>query len=59
MRVFAALDRLTENGAGDVRKLHGDTDELRLRVGDYRVRFVATADGIQVKRVLHRSESYR
>jgi len=45
MRIFAALQRFAETGAGDVKKLDGNTDELRLRVGDWRVR--------------HRSETYR
>jgi mRNA interferase RelE/StbE len=59
LRLFAALHRFAETGVGDVRKLQGDTEELRLRVGDYRVRFLETSDVIHVKRVLHRSEAYR
>jgi mRNA interferase RelE/StbE len=59
MRVFAALHRFAETGVGDVKKLRGDTEESRLRVGDYRVRFVEEADAIHIKRVLHRSEAYR
>ncbi len=59
MRIFAALHRFAETGAGDVKKLQGDTGGSRLRVGDYRVRFVEEADTIHVKRVLHRSEAYR
>jgi len=51
--------RFAETGEGDVRKLKG-TDELRLRVGDYRVRFVEPdAATMQIKRVLHRSVAYR
>jgi mRNA interferase RelE/StbE len=59
MRIFEALHRFADNGAGDVRKLRGDTEELRLRVGDYRVRLVETSAVLQVKRVLHRSQAYR
>ncbi len=59
MRIFAGLHRFAETGAGDVKKLEGETDELRLRVGDYRVRFVEDADTIHIKRVRHRSEAYR
>ena len=59
MRIFAALHRFAETGAGDVKRLQGQADELRLRVGDYRVRFVEEADATTVKRVLHRSEAYR
>ncbi|MBS1826574.1 MAG: type II toxin-antitoxin system RelE/ParE family toxin [Acidobacteria bacterium] len=57
MRVFTALQRFADTGEGDITKLKG-TDEFRLRVGDYRVRFVRTeSHAIQVKRVLHRSEA--
>jgi mRNA interferase RelE/StbE len=59
MRLFRALDRLIETGSGDVKKLEGNTDELRLRVGDWRIRFTESPGGITVKRVLHRSEAYR
>lgn len=59
MRLFAALHQFAETGVGDVRKLQGNPADLRLRVGDYRLRFVEEADVIQVKRVLHRSEAYR
>ncbi len=39
MRIFTALHRFAETGEGDVKKLQGESGELRLRVGDYRVRF--------------------
>jgi len=59
MRIFVAVQRFAETGEGDVSKLRG-TDELRLRVGDYRVRFVEPdAATMQIKRVLHRSAAYR
>jgi mRNA interferase RelE/StbE len=59
MRIFTGIHRFAETGIGDVKKLAGDTDELRLRIGPYRLRFVETMDTILVKRVLHRSEAYR
>jgi mRNA-degrading endonuclease RelE of RelBE toxin-antitoxin system len=59
MRIFAALHRFAETGVGDVKRLQGDTEECRLRVCDYRVRFVEEADGIQIRRVLHRSQANR
>ena len=40
MRIFAGLHRFAETGVGDVKRLEGETDELRLRVGDYRVRLL-------------------
>ncbi len=30
MRIFAALNRFAETGEGDVKKLQGESDELRL-----------------------------
>lgn len=60
MRVLHALHRFTESGAGDLKALQGDTEELRLRIGDHRIFFVHTADdAIQVRRVRNRREAYR
>jgi mRNA interferase RelE/StbE len=60
MRIFAALLRFAETGEGDVKKLQGSSDELRLRVGDYRVRFTeAPENTIRIHAVLHRREAYR
>ena len=60
MRIFAALHRFAESGEGDVRKLQGQSGELRLRVGDYRVRFTQEADdSIRIHAVLHRKDAYR
>jgi len=53
------LQRFVETGVGDVRKLEGNTEDLRLRVGDWRVRFVEESESVIVKRVRHRSEVYR
>ena len=39
MNILTAIHRLAETGAGRVKALQGDTDEKRLRVGDFRVRF--------------------
>ena len=60
MRILGALHRLAESGAGDLKALKGNVEELRLRVGDYRVFFAYTADEvIEVRRVRHRGEAYR
>lgn len=60
MRIFASLQRFAETGEGDVRKLKGESGELRLRVGDYRVRFTDDADGsLRIHYVRHRKEAYR
>lgn len=59
-RVKASVERLAENGVGDVRKLQGiHPAEYRLRVGDYRVRFGIAGHTLQVLRVLNRREAYR
>lgn len=60
-RVLTALDRYVADPAvGDVRKLVA-SDEWRLRVGDWRVRFLRDPDTktLVVRRVLHRREAYR
>lgn len=61
MRILTALDRFARTGEGDVKKLQDvDPPELRLRVGDYRVRFNEDPPGtLCVHSVLHRSEAYR
>ena len=60
MRILSALDRFAESGVGDVKALQGEWEELRLRIGDYRLFFVYTpADAIEVRRVVHRKEAYR
>jgi mRNA-degrading endonuclease RelE of RelBE toxin-antitoxin system len=60
-RVTAALTRLAETGHGDVKRLTGHGTELRLRVGDWRVRFErdTTAGSINVLRILPRGRAYR
>lgn len=60
MRVLSALHRFAESGIGDVKALQGEREELRLRIGDYRLFFVHTAaDAIEIRRILHRKEAYR
>lgn len=59
-RVVDALQRLADEGAGDVTRLRG-SDQLRLRVGDWRVRFRYDypALTIEVLRILPRGRAYR
>ncbi len=60
LRLFAALLRFAETGQGDVQRLQGRTDELRLRVGDWRIRLVQEAEHtLRILRVRHRREAYR
>lgn len=60
--IVNALDRLAENPySGNIRKLTGLENEWRLRVGQWRVRFVINDDEhtIDVLRVLPRDKAYR
>jgi len=60
MRIFTTIQRFAETGEGDVKGLKGESGELRLRVGDYRVRFTSEANGtIRIHAVRHRREAYR
>jgi len=59
MQVLYAVHCFAESGTGDVKALQG-REELRLRIGDYRLFFVCPdADTIEIRRVLHRGEAYR
>jgi mRNA-degrading endonuclease RelE of RelBE toxin-antitoxin system len=59
MRILATLHRFAESGEGDAKALTS-RDELRLRIGDYKLFLLApVADTIQIMRVLHRREAYR
>jgi mRNA interferase RelE/StbE len=60
-RVNEGIERLAEGDpSADVRKLKG-SDELRLRVGDWRVRFERDANTRQITilRVLPRGRAYK
>ena len=60
LRILHAIARYLASGEGDVKRLQDiKPPELRLRVGDYRVRFHDFGDSIRVLAVLHRSEAYR
>lgn len=60
-RVTRALALLAEGDRGDVQRLRGKEREWRLRVGDWRVRFIYRAEDevIEVLRVLPRGRAYR
>jgi mRNA interferase RelE/StbE len=52
-----AADELTQ--LHDLRKLKGDANFFRLRVGDYRIGLAVESDEIEFVRVLHRKDIYR
>lgn len=59
-RVKQAVERFSETGAGNVKRLQGvDPPEYRLRVGDYRVRFHLDDETVRIIRVRNRREAYR
>ena len=61
-RILDALGRLAaDTPTGDVRPLTGRAGEVRLRVGDWRVRFTLDHEArvLMVLRVVHRSKAYR
>ena len=60
-RVRSAVRRFAETGHGDVTKLTAQSGDLRLRVGDWRVRFRYDPDPstVTVVRVLPRGRAFR
>lgn len=48
----------TDRKAGDVKRLKG-SDLFRLRHGDYRAVFAATATALEVRSIAHRRDVYR
>ncbi|WP_407527144.1 type II toxin-antitoxin system RelE family toxin [Methylobacterium oryzisoli] len=57
LSIVAKLRRYAETGAGDTKGLTGRPGR-RLRVGDYRVLFIETADRIEVFAIGHRRDVY-
>jgi mRNA-degrading endonuclease RelE of RelBE toxin-antitoxin system len=54
------LARFLSTEEGDVKRLQcTNPPELRLRLGDYRIRFYDHGDWIEVLAVKHRKEAYR
>jgi mRNA interferase RelE/StbE len=60
LRILHTVARYLASGEGDVKRLQDiEPPEMRLRVGDYRVRFHDLGDSILVLAVKHRREVYR
>jgi mRNA interferase RelE/StbE len=60
-RIFRALEGLREiPRRGDIKAMAGESDDYRLRVGDYRVLFTVHKDSqmVEVTAVRHRSSAY-
>lgn len=58
--VMRAIERFAATGEGDVKKLKGSEGQLRLRAGDWRVRFVyEPPQTIRILHIRNRREAYR
>jgi mRNA-degrading endonuclease RelE of RelBE toxin-antitoxin system len=59
MNILTAIHRLAETGAGRVKRLQNRDGEMRLRVGDYRVRYTEEhPDTLRIHTVKNRKEGY-
>lgn len=58
-RIIEKIEEMSEDLAGDVKRLTGFTPEYRLRAGSYRVLFEVEGSEIVIYRVRHRREAYR
>jgi mRNA-degrading endonuclease RelE of RelBE toxin-antitoxin system len=59
-QVEEAIERFVQTGSGDVKMLTGERRQLRLRVGDWRVRFpYEKPDIIRIPQIRNRREAYR
>ena len=59
IRIFEAIENLSEGLKGDVKRLTNYSPEYRLRVGDYRVLFEIEDEKIIIYRIRHRKEAYK
>jgi mRNA-degrading endonuclease RelE of RelBE toxin-antitoxin system len=60
LRILHVVARYLATGEGDIKRLQDvEPPELRLRAGDYRIRFHDLGDSIVVLAVKHRREAYR
>jgi mRNA interferase RelE/StbE len=60
LRILQSISRYLESETGDIKRLQNvEPPELRLRVGNYRVRFRDLGDSIVITAVQHRREAYR
>ncbi len=58
-RISRRIAALTQDLAGDVKRLTSFTPSYRLRVGDWRDLFEVVNQTVVVHRVLHRRNAYR
>jgi len=59
-RIANALEALSDNLSGDVKRLTNFSPEYRLRVGNYRALFeIEKPDLVMIYRIRHRKEIYK
>lgn len=60
LRILHTLARLLATGEGDVERLRDvEPPTFRLRIGDYRLRFLDHGESMEILSVKHRREAYR
>jgi len=59
LQITKAIEAMSDDLKGDVKRLTNFTPEYRLRVGDYMVLFELENKNTVVYRVRHRREAYR
>jgi len=60
LRILHSIDDYLTDGSGDVKRLRPPREELRLRVGDYRIFFRGIGPrAIRIVAVKHRAEAYK
>jgi mRNA-degrading endonuclease RelE of RelBE toxin-antitoxin system len=58
--VEGAIERFASSGQGDLKMLHGPGRNMRLRAGDWRIRFVYEhSDAIRILHIHNRRDAYR
>lgn len=57
-RILLKIDEMTNDLAGDVKRLTEFEPEYRLRVGDFRILFDVEKSKIIVRRIKNRREAY-
>ena len=59
MNILSAIHRLADTGAGRVKMLREQEGEMRLRVGDFRVRYTEEVGGaLRIHTVKNRKDTY-
>ena len=57
--IINKIEKMSDNLAGDIKKLTNFTPEYRLRVGNYRVLFEIENNKIIIYKIKHRKDSYK